>query len=126
MLVYVSIWDIFGYGNKYLITCYTRCLVASKMMHTTNIITILKTQENNLNIKIKQMKKKKTTDELATLEVFSMKVGNAILKNVCNALWMTHLFKTSILVTKTPLTTLKSIAKAVINKLPNSIKQLYV
>lgn len=123
MFVYVSIWDIFGYGNKYLITCYTRCLMASKMMHTTNIITILKTQENNLNIKIKQ---KKTTDELATLEVFSMKVGNAIIKNVCNALWMTHLFKTSILVTKTPLTTLKSIAKAVINKLPNSIKQLYV
>ncbi len=95
-------------------------------MHTTNIITILKTQENVLNIKIKQMEKRKTVDELATLEVFSMKVGNIIVKNVCSALWMTHLFKTSILVTKTPLITLKSISKAVINKLPNSIKQLYV
>ncbi|MBX5328654.1 hypothetical protein HM003_04795 [Candidatus Bathyarchaeota archaeon A05DMB-5] len=96
------------------------------MMHTTNIITILKTQGNMLNVKIKQMEKKKTIDEIALLEVFSMKVGNVILKNVCSALWMTHLFKTSISVTKTPLTTLKSIAKAVINKLPNSIKQLYV
>ncbi|MCL6578373.1 MAG: hypothetical protein K6T73_03190 [Candidatus Bathyarchaeota archaeon] len=96
------------------------------MMHTTNIITILKTQENTLNKKMKQIEKKKDTDELATLEVFSMKIGNVILKNVCNALWMTHLFKTSILVTKTPLTTLKSISKAVINKLPNNIKQLYV
>jgi hypothetical protein len=96
------------------------------MMHTTNIITILKTQESMLNVKIKHIKKRKTADELATLEVLSMKVGNVILKNVCNALWMTHLFKTSILVTKTPLTTLKSISKAVINKLSNNIKQLYV
>ena len=86
------------------------------MMHTNSIITILKIKETKLNTKIIETKMKKPSNELMNMKVFGMKLYNKILKSVCNTLWMMHLLKTSILITKTPLTTLKSMSKAVMNK----------
>jgi|YelNatPaOPRAMG01_1025707.scaffolds.fasta_scaffold24723_4 hypothetical protein len=75
------------------------------MMHTTNLINYLKTQETTLKMKIRKKEK------LTTTEILSLKLYKNILKIAYNALWTLHLFKTSLLVTKTPLTTLKSILK---------------
>ncbi len=73
------------------------------MMHTSNIITLL-------NAKIRKTEKK-PSNQLIHMETFGMKLRNKILKSICNTLWMIHLLKTSILITRTPLTTLKSIIK---------------
>ncbi|MGQ9624272.1 MAG: hypothetical protein ACUVT9_02760 [Candidatus Bathycorpusculaceae bacterium] len=81
------------------------------MMHTINLITHLKTQENVLKMKIKEKEKKKPKNELTTVEFLSLKLYNNVLESICAALWAFHLLKTSLVITKTPLTTFKSIVK---------------
>jgi len=82
------------------------------MMHTTNLLTHLKTQENVLKMKIKEKETKKPKNELTTVEVLSLKLYNNGLESLCAAIWAFHLLKTSLVITKTPLTTLKSIMKS--------------
>jgi len=86
-------------------------------MHTNNIITLLKAKETALNAKIRETEKKHSSKQSVVMEVLGMKLRNRILKNVCNALWMLHLLKTSLLITKTPLTTLKCLPKAMFSQL---------
>ncbi len=74
------------------------------MMHTTNIIMLL-------NAKIRK-KDQESSNQLIYMETFGMKLRKKILKKVCNILWMIHLLKTSLLITRTPLTTFKSIIKS--------------
>ena len=72
-------------------------------MHTTNIITLLNA---------KTRKTDQASNQLIYMETFGMRLRKKILKKVCNTLWMIHLLKTSLLTTRTPLTTLKSIIKS--------------
>jgi hypothetical protein len=81
------------------------------MMHTTNLLTHLKTQENVLKMKIKEKERKKLKNELTTVEALSLKLYNNVLESLCAAIWAFHLLKTSLVITKTPLTTLKSIVR---------------
>lgn len=79
------------------------------MMHTTNLINHLKTKETVLKMKI--IEKERSKRELTATEILNLKLHKNLLKSIYTALWALHLFKTSLLVTKTPLTTLKSILK---------------
>ncbi|MGB9671545.1 MAG: hypothetical protein ACPL0C_06640 [Candidatus Bathyarchaeales archaeon] len=60
---------------------------------------------------MKIIEKEKSKRELTATEILSLKLYRNILKSAYNALWTLQLFKTSLLITKTPLTTLKSILK---------------
>jgi len=84
-------------------------------MQTKNILYNLKAQETALNVKIRKTEKS-PSDELVVMGIFCMKFYDKILRSVCNALWMLHLFKTSIMITRTPLTTLKCMPKAIISQ----------
>jgi len=85
-------------------------------MHTINVIGLLKTKEARLKVKIMNAVNKKPSSELVVVKIFGLKLCNAILKNVCNTLWMIRLLKTSIVVTKTPLITLKCLPKAIVSQ----------
>jgi hypothetical protein len=91
---------------------------SENMMHASNVITLLEARETTLNAKMREMNKEKSP-ELSTAEVFTMSLRGKMLKSVCVALWMMHLLKTSILVTKTPLTTLKCMPRAILNQTPH-------
>jgi len=82
-------------------------------MQTSNILHLLRVQETRLDAKIRRTENNGSADKLMTLEVFGMKLFSKILKGVSNALWITHLLKTSIMIVRTPLTTLKCIPKAI-------------
>jgi hypothetical protein len=90
--------------------------MVKKMMHTTNILTYLKTQENILKVKIREKESENQKNELTTLKVLGLKLFNNVLEGACTTIWMLHLLKTSLLITKTPLTTLKSIVKGSVPK----------
>lgn len=81
-------------------------------MHTNNIITLLKAQEKTLNARIRKTEKEKPSNQLIDMKISGMKLYSRILRNVCDTLWMMHLLKTSILITKTPLTTLKCLTRS--------------
>jgi len=80
------------------------------MIHTDSIITLLKIQETRLNARIR--KNKSASDQLTVIKISGIKLCNRILRNVCDTLWMMHLLKTSLLITKTPLTTLKCLLRS--------------
>lgn len=75
-----------------------------RAVQTNHILYLLKAQE----IKIKKTERKRSPS-------LGMKISYRVSKNICNALWMLHLLKTSMLVTRTPLTTLKSMWQTVVN-----------
>jgi hypothetical protein len=93
-------------------------------MQIKSILYLLKTQETTLNAKIRKKANKDHSDSYAVIEIHGMKLCGKILRSVCNVLWMLHLLKISILVTKTPLTTLKCMPKAIISQISkaNSLK----
>jgi hypothetical protein len=115
-MVKVSSPGIFFFWKQVYYNLIHNIFNCENMMHTNNIITLLKAQETALNVKIREMNKEKSSDELGATKVFAMSLRGNILKSVCVALWMMHLLKTSILVTKTPLTTLKCMPRAILKQ----------
>jgi len=86
-------------------------------MQTQSIFYFLRAQETRLDAKLRKTENKRPSNRLMVIGIFSMKLLDKILKSIGNALWMTHLLKTSIVVTRTPLTTLRCMPKAIISKL---------
>jgi hypothetical protein len=110
---------IFCFWKQVYYNLIHNILNGENMMHTNNIMTLLKAQETALNVKIREMSKEESSDELGATKVFAMSLRGNILKSVCTTLWMMHLLKTSILVTKTPLTTLKCMPRAILKQTPH-------
>jgi len=86
-------------------------------MQTKNMLYLLKAQETKLNVKIRKKVDKGRSDSFTFIEILGMKLCGKILKSVCNVLWMLRLLKISIVVTKTPLTTLRCMPKAIISQI---------
>jgi len=80
-------------------------------MCVTKILHILQDQEKILNVKIRKAQKEKDN-----VRLLFMKTLRKFLRSLQETVWMLHLIKTSILVTRTPLTTLKCMPKAAINQ----------
>ena len=80
-------------------------------MCVTKILHILQDQEKILNVKIRKAQKEK--DNVCLL---FMKTLRKFLRSLQETVWTLHLIKTSILVTRTPLTTLKCMPKAAIKQ----------
>jgi hypothetical protein len=78
-------------------------------MFVTKILHILQDQEKILNVKIRKAQKD-------NVRLLFMKTLRKFLRSLQETVWMLHLVKTSILVTRTPLTTLKCMPKAAINQ----------
>jgi hypothetical protein len=85
-------------------------------MQTKHIIHLLRTQETKLQSEIRKTQKGTSKDSLTALRLLFMQSNCKLSINICNALWAMHLLKTSISVTGTPLTTLKSLSKVAINQ----------
>ena len=85
-------------------------------MYATKIVHILQNQEKILNAKIKKIQKRGVSNEVDTIQLLFMKIIRKLLRSLKETVWMVHLLKTSILVTKTPLTTLKCMSKATLNQ----------
>jgi len=87
-------------------------------MQTKNILYLLKAQETTLNAKIRKAANEGPLDKSAVVEIYRIKVCGKILRTVSDVLWMLHLLKISIVVTRTPLTTLKCMPKAILSQIP--------
>jgi hypothetical protein len=74
-------------------------------MQANRMLGILKVRE--MRLLTKRMTAKREKLSLRT------KFNYSLSENICNALWILHLLKTSVLVTRTPLTTFKCMCKAV-------------
>jgi hypothetical protein len=74
-------------------------------VQTNRILGILKVHEMKLQTRIMNAEREKLS--------LRTKFNYSLSENICNALWMLHLLKTSVLVTRTPLTTFKCMCKAV-------------
>jgi len=85
-------------------------------MQTNQIIQLLRTQETKLRTEINKTQEKTSKNTLTALKLLSMQSGYKLLTNTRNTLWTMHLLKTSVSVTRTPLTTIKSLSKATANQ----------
>jgi len=74
-----------------------------------SILYLLRGQVIKLQIEIRKAESKKSPDKLSSVKNWGL-LRFKLLKSICEALWGICLLKTSILVTKTPLTTLKSLS----------------
>jgi hypothetical protein len=114
----VSGSEIFCFWKQIYYNLIHKIFNRETMMHTTNVIALLKAQEMRLNAKVREIKKGKPSDGLRVTKGFAVSLRGRILKSVCVTLWMMHLLKTSILVTRTPLTTLRFMSRAILNQAP--------
>ncbi|MGC9346011.1 MAG: hypothetical protein ACP5ER_04380 [Candidatus Bathyarchaeales archaeon] len=64
---------------------------------------------------MRETQKKTTKTSVNTVKLLGMQLSCKLLKGAYDALWTLRLLKTSIFITRTPLTTLKSLSKAVMN-----------
>jgi len=83
---------------------------------TMTILYLLRAQETKLKTETSKAKRKKSVDTFGLVNTHGVQFRCKLLKEICNVLWAMHLLKTSIFVTKTPLTTLKSLSKTMTNQ----------
>jgi len=81
-------------------------------MHAAQVLRVLMTQEVRLQRKVKKNRGKQHLTFLDVSENLWFQLNYKLLKFSHSILWVFYLLKTSILVTRTPLTTLKSLPKA--------------
>jgi len=81
-------------------------------MHTKSVLSVLRARETTLNAKIMSAENKRSLDQLMAVEIYLLKFCDKILRGAYNALWLLRLLKTSIMVTRTPLTTIKCMPRA--------------
>jgi len=85
-------------------------------MQTNDILHLLRKQETEMLTEIRKTQKRTPKDTLTVMKLLFIQLNRELLKSTINVLWTMHLLKTSIFVTKTPLTTFKSLSKAAINQ----------
>ena len=85
-------------------------------MQTNQILQLLRTEETKLRTEINKTQEKTSKNSLSALKLLSMQSVCKLLTNTHNTLSTMHLLKTSISVTRTPLTTIKSLSKATANQ----------
>jgi hypothetical protein len=79
----------------------------------TNIAYSLKGQNTRLLAELWNQRRSKTANELALILRYELS------KTVCDMIWDVHLLKTSIIITKTPWTTLNSLSRKYIGSKHN-------
>lgn len=81
----------------------------------TNIVYSLMGQNTRLQAELWKRRRRKAANELMLV------LRCELLRIVCGMIWDMHLFKTSILVTKTPLTTLRCLSRNYVGRKHTSL-----
>jgi hypothetical protein len=93
-------------------------------MQTTSILNFLRAQKIKLQTEARKAESQKSPNKLNSVKKWGIQFRFKLLKSIHEALWVMHLLKTSILVTRTPFTTLKSLSRSYFNFNPASISNL--
>lgn len=93
-------------------------------MQTTNILNLLIAQKIKLQTEVRKAGRNKSPDKLNSVKNWGVQFRFKLLKSIHEALWITYLLKTSIVVTRTPLTTLRSLSRSYFNFNPVLISNL--
>ena len=84
-------------------------------MQTTSILNLLGVQEIKLQTEVRKAERNKSPDKLSSVKNWGVQFRLKLLKSIHEALWIMWLLKTSIVVTRTPLTTLRSLSHSYFN-----------
>jgi len=93
-------------------------------MQTVSILDLLRIQGVRMQTKMREAERKKFSDKLSLVKNWSIQLRFRLLRCIYEALWGMHLLKTSVMITKTPLTTLKSLFRSYFNFSPVLISNL--